>query len=84
MLAVSSDDAATLQKFQAATGAPGRFVPDTDGKIMKAFHAKVPLLKYASRITFVIGEGRKVLAVQTGSEAIDPAGAIQACPVHGP
>ena len=55
MLAVSSDDAATLQKFQAATGAPGRFVPDTDGKIMKAFHAKVPLLKYASRITFVIG-----------------------------
>lgn len=84
LLAISMDDVETLKKFKASLEAPGRFVADPDGKIVKAFDNKVPVLSLASRTTFVIGAGRKVLSVTSGSDAIDPGGAIQACPLHKP
>ena len=82
LLAISMDDLETQRKFKASLEAPGRFVADPEGKIVKLFDAKMPVVSYASRKTFVIGEGRKVLSVQSGSEAIDPGGAIQACPLR--
>ena len=84
LLAISMDDLATLKKLKASLEAPGRFVADPDGKIVKAFDNKVPVLNMASRTTFVIGDDRKVLSVQSGSEALDPGGAIQACPLRRP
>ncbi len=45
---------------------------------------KTPLVNYASRTTFVVGPGRKVLAKQEGSDAIDPTGAVAACSLKAP
>lgn len=84
MLAVSADDAATLKRFKESLKAPYAFVPDPDGRLIKLFDVKMPVLSMAQRHTFVIGEGRKVLKVQSGGDAIDPGGAVAACPVRRP
>lgn len=84
MLAVSTDDKETMAKFRAELGADYPFIPDPDAKLVKLFDTKTPLLPLASRRTFVIGEGRKVLAVQSGSDAIEPGGAISSCPLRKP
>ncbi len=76
------DDVETLKRFKASLDAPGRFIADPDGKIVRAYDAKVPIFSLASRVTFVIGEGRKVLKVESGMDAIDPSGAITACPLR--
>jgi len=82
VLAVSADDAATLNKFKESLKAQFTFVPDPDGKLINAFDVKMPVMSMAQRYTFVIGEGRKVLKVQSGSDAIDPAAAVAACPMR--
>ena len=84
MLAVSMDDRDTLARFKAELKAPFAFVSDPEGHLVKLFDVKTPVLSLASRHTFVIGEGRKVLEVQSGSDALDPAGAIRACPLRKP
>ncbi len=82
VLAISSDDQQTLVKFKAATKAPFPFIPDPEGKLIRLFDVKTPLVTYAKRTTFVVGEGLKVLAVQTGSDAIDASNAVRACSLH--
>ncbi len=79
MIAVSTDDPQTLKKFKESLQAPYSFVSDPEGKLLALFDSKMPLFTKASRNTFVIGPGRKVVSVQRGSDAIDPSGAIQAC-----
>ncbi len=78
------DDAATLKKFKESLKAQFAFVPDPEGKIINAFDVKMPVLSLAQRYTFVIGEGRKVLAMSSGSDAIDPSAAVAACPLRKP
>ena len=77
------DDAPTLKRFKESLKARFSFVADPEGKIVKLFDVKTPVLSFAQRYTFVIGEGRKVLKVQSSADAIDPSAAIQACPLHG-
>ena len=55
-----------------------------DGKVVGAYDVKTPVLSFAQRYTFVIGQDGKVLHVQSGSDAIDPAGAIKSCPLKKP
>jgi thioredoxin-dependent peroxiredoxin len=45
---------------------------------------KTPIVAFAQRYTFVIGEGRKILKVESGKDAVDPAGAVAACPLRKP
>lgn len=78
------DDAATLKKFKESLKAPFAFIPDPDGKVVKQFDVKTPVVSFAQRYTFVIGEGRKILKVESGKDAIDPAAAIEACPLRRP
>jgi peroxiredoxin len=84
VLAVSMDSRDELKKFKAELKAPFAMVPDPDGKLVKLFDVKMPVVSYAQRYSFVIGPDRKILKVQSGSDAIDPAGAIAACPLHKP
>jgi hypothetical protein len=51
---------------------------------VKAYDVKMFLLTVASRVTFVVGPGRKVLAIQEGGDAIDPSGAVTACSLKPP
>ncbi len=82
VLAVSMDNVATLKRFKTELKASFHFVADPDGKLVKLFDAKMPVVPVASRVTYVIGSGRKVLAIQKGSDAIEPEGAVQACAMH--
>jgi peroxiredoxin len=78
------DDAETLARFKAELKAPFPFIPDPKGEVVAAYDVKMPLLSVPKRYTFVIGEGRKILKVETGSDAIDPNGAIVSCPLRKP
>ena len=80
VLAVSMDDRETLARFKKELTAPYPFLPDPEGKLAALFGVKGE--KMATRKTFVIGEGRKVLAIEEGSAAIDPDEALAACPVR--
>jgi peroxiredoxin len=82
VLAVSMDDRETLARFKKELNAPFAFLPDPEGKLAALFGVKGE--KMADRKTFVIGEGRKVLAIEAGMFAIDPDEAIAACPLRKP
>ncbi len=73
-----------MAKFKESLKAQFPFIPDPEAKLTNLYEVKVPVLKLANRYTFVIGEDRKVLKVESGSDAIDPNGAIIACPLRKP
>lgn len=70
VIGVSNDEIETLHKF-SLTECGGKFpvAADTDGKIMKAYDAKLPLVNYASRISYVVTPDGKILYVYS---AMDP------------
>jgi thioredoxin-dependent peroxiredoxin len=82
MVAVSMDDVATMKKFKESLGAEYPMISDQQGKVVGLYDVKTAVLPFAQRYTFVIGQDRKVLSVQSGGDAIDPAGSIKACPLH--
>ncbi|XXF77039.1 peroxiredoxin [Myxococcaceae bacterium GXIMD 01537] len=82
VLAVSMDDAETMARFKADLKAPFAFIPDPDGQLVKLFDVKAPVVSFSKRYTFVIGEDRKVLKVESGGDAVNPEGAIAACPLR--
>ncbi|MGV3624170.1 MAG: peroxiredoxin family protein [Archangium sp.] len=79
IIAVSTDDAATSRKFRDSLKAPYPFVADDKATLTKLYDVKTFLITLSRRVTFVIGPGRKVLAVQEGGDAVDPNGAVAAC-----
>lgn len=84
MLAVSTDREITLTRFKASVGGEGyRFVADPDAELARLYEAKMPLVKVANRKTFVIGTDGRILAILSGSDALDPAPALDACPIPG-
>jgi peroxiredoxin len=85
VVAVSMDDAPTMKKFKESLKADYQMVPDPQGKIVAAYDVRGGMgpIQFANRFTFVIGQDGKVLQVQSGSDAIDPGGAIKACPLRG-
>jgi peroxiredoxin len=82
VLAASTDDAATLRRFRESLQSKDTFVPDPEGALARLYDVKWPVLNVAGRVTFVIGEGRRVLKVQDGNEALNPEGAVAACPLR--
>ena len=78
------DDAETLKRFKQSLKAQFSFVPDPEGELVKKFDVKVPVLSLAQRYTFVIGEDRKILKVDSGGDAIDASKAVEACPIRRP
>lgn len=84
MIAISTDDEKTSKAFRDELKAPYHFVADEKAVLVKLYDVKTPLLTFASRTTFVVGAGRKILSVQSGSDAIDPSGAVTACSLKPP
>lgn len=84
MIAISTDSTETQKRFRESLKAPYHFVADDQAFLVKLFDVKVFLLTMAKRVTFVVGPGLKVLAVQEGSDAIDPSGAVKACSLKPP
>jgi thioredoxin-dependent peroxiredoxin len=79
LLAISTDGREQMAKFKADLKAGYPFIPDPDGKLVKLYDVKMAVVNVASRTTFVIDQDQKIVAVQTGSDAIDPTEAITAC-----
>jgi thioredoxin-dependent peroxiredoxin len=82
VIAVSTDDVATLKRFKESLKAPMHFVSDADKVLVRAYDLQGFLGN--KRMTFVLGPGRKVLSIQEGMDAIAPQGAIRACALHKP
>lgn len=82
VIAVSTDDVETLKKWRTELKAPQTFVSDADQKLVKLFGTKMPVVGIASRRSFTIGKGRKVLALTEGGDAIDPSKEVRACSLH--
>lgn len=70
VIGVSNDEIETLHKFSLSE-CGGKFpvAADGDGKIMKAYDAKLPLVNYASRVSYVIAPDGKIIYVYS---AMDP------------
>lgn len=84
VLAVSMDDVATLLKWRDELKAPQTFVADPEGKLVQLFDVKMAVVGMASRHTFVIGAGRKIVEHTEGPDSIDTSKAVAACSLHKP
>ena len=82
VLGISTDDLETQKKFADSLKLPFPLVADKDGAMAKAYGVWHD--GYADRVTFVVGSDGKIVKVVSGRDAIDPTGALRACPLHPP
>lgn len=79
VLAVSTDDVETQRRFKTELKSPYAFVADPDAKLTTLYDVKTPVVSYAKRRTFVIGQDGRIKSVHESDDAVDPTGAINAC-----
>ena len=78
-MAISGDDDETLREYKKSLGASFPFIADPDGKLMELYDVKYPLFTVSARYSFVVGAGRRVIEVFSGSDAIDAQATLNAC-----
>lgn len=76
------DDPETQRRFKESLKAQFTFIADPEGKLVELYDVKTPVLSFAQRYTFVIGQDGRVVKVDTGGDAIDASKAIAACPIR--
>jgi peroxiredoxin Q/BCP len=74
------DNLDTQKKFAESLKLPFPLLADDAGTMAKAYG--VDKGGYADRVTFVIDKDGKVVKVLEGKDALDPAPALTACPLH--
>ena len=79
MLGISLDSQERNRKFAAETGATFPLLSDTDKQVAKAYGVLSFTRLFANRVTFVIDSEGIIRHIDEGGDAIDPAGALQAC-----
>ncbi len=82
VVGVSTDDVATQKRFKDENQLPFPLLSDGGGKVAKQYGGTIAIFGNANRVTFVIGQDGIVKEIVEGSDAIDPTGAIAACPLH--
>jgi peroxiredoxin Q/BCP len=82
VLGVSMDDLTTQKKFAQSLGLPFPLLADPSGNVVRAYGVEGGGGKYAQRVTFVIDAQGTVTRVLEGKDALDPAPALDACPLH--
>jgi len=63
VVGISTDDHDTQCRFAAAVQTSFPLIADNDGSIARAWGTRWPVIGWARRITFIVGEGRRVEAV---------------------
>jgi peroxiredoxin len=63
VVGVSTDKSETQCRFAEAVKAGFPLIADPDGEIARAYGVRWPILGWARRVTFVVGEGRRIDAV---------------------
>jgi peroxiredoxin Q/BCP len=82
VVGISTDDVETQRRFKTEHQLPFLLLSDPSGKVTEQYGGKIPVIGLAKRATFVLEQDGTVKEVVTGSDAIDPAGSISACPVR--
>ena len=75
---VSTDPLDTNKKFAESLSLDFAILSDEGGAVSKKFGV-LNERNMSNRTTFVIGKDGKIKHVESGSDAIDPAGAADAC-----
>jgi peroxiredoxin Q/BCP len=81
VVGVSTDSVEKLAKFKAEFNLPFILLSDEKGTVVEQYPGKIPLLGYANRATYVIGQDGLVKEIVTGGDAIDPSTAVASCPI---
>lgn len=76
---ISTDDVETQARFKKELDLPFELLADEDKTASKAFG--VLSAGVAKRVTFVIDTDGTIVDTVEGSDAIDPSGALAACPL---
>src|SRR5882724_2311150 len=63
LVGISTDDHDTQCRFAAAVKASFPLIADSDGVIARAWGTRWPIVGVARRMTFIVGEGRRVEAI---------------------
>ncbi len=82
VVGISTDDVATQRRFREENRLPFPLLSDEGGKVAKRYGGTVALIGFANRATFIVGRDGIVKEIVTGSDAIDPRGAITSCPLR--
>jgi peroxiredoxin Q/BCP len=82
VLGVSMDDLDTQKRFAQSLKLPFPLLADPKGEVVREYGVEGPGGAYAQRVTFVIDADGKVSKVLEGKDALDPAPALDACPLH--
>lgn len=84
MVGISTDSVEAQKKFKDEQQLPFPLLSDKGGKVAKQYGGTIPVVGLANRATFVVGQDGIVKEINTGKDAIDPGGAIAACPLRKP
>ncbi len=76
---VSTDPLQTNKEFAKSLNLDFAILSDEDGSVSRKYDILMAERKMSSRATFVVGKDGKIAHVETGSGAVDPAGAANAC-----
>jgi thioredoxin-dependent peroxiredoxin len=63
VVGISTDDHDTQCRFAASVKASFPLIADNDGSIARAWGTRWPVIGWSRRITFIVGEGRRIEAV---------------------
>ncbi len=69
------------RKFAAEIGATFPLLSDTHKTVTREYGVLMPVIHWAQRVTFVIDKEGIIRHIDEGSAALDPAGALAACPL---
>jgi peroxiredoxin Q/BCP len=81
VLGISLDSQERNGKFAVETGATFPLLSDTDKQVAKAYGVLNFTRLFANRVTFVIDPEGIIRRIEEGGDAINPSGAVQACPL---
>jgi len=81
VLGISLDNQERNCKFAKETGFFFPLLSDTEKQTAKAYGVLSFTRLFANRVTFVIDKDGIIRRIDEGSGAIDPSGAMQACPL---
>ncbi len=80
MVGISTDSVETQRRFKEQYGLPYPLLSDSGGRVARQYAGVIPVVGRANRATFVVGQDGRITEIITGGDAIDPGGAIAACP----
>ena len=79
VIGISVDSRAKNKAFAEELGVTYPILSDEQKSVSKAYGVLMPLIRLASRTTFVIDKRGTIQSIQKGGEALDPENAHDAC-----